>query len=298
MLGLAYSEHSVFDQNHAILKVYNQTCNKVILMRSCRLPGFEEHDMCKCKGKRNSAGHSCKLDASLSRTRSKVFELAMCNPWEYFVTLTVAPENGNRRDLAAFKRSLSKWLNNLNTRNGLSIKYLLIPEPHADGAWHMHGLFLGIPDSMLRLFSLHERLPYKVLSMLEQGRKVYDWPAYAQKYGYVTCERIHDPEACAKYITKYITKDLGEGANRLNEKLYLCSQGLHRAEVVCRGHIVRGFIPDFCNEYVAVKAYRSFLDAAALFNDSNISDPQPVGFRDVVDQYLGGDSAWIGYAKT
>lgn len=216
----------------------------------------------------------------------------MCNQWEYFITLTLSPENGNRRDLKSFKASLSKWLNNLNFRKGCAIKYLLIPEPHDDGSWHMHGLFMGIPEDMLRPFSQDEHLPYRILSMLNEGRQLYDWPSYAQKFGYVTCERIHDPDACAKYITKYISKELGESAARLNEKLYLCSHGLERAKVVCRGHIVREFVPDFCNDYVATKVFPSCDEALALFDDSNISDSAPVGFVDMVTQYLGGASAW------
>lgn len=296
MVGLGVSAHSVYDQNHAILKVYNQECSKVVLMRSCRLPGFEEQGT--AKGKRNSAGYEAKLDSSLSRTRSKIFELAMCNPWEYFVTLTLSPENGNRQDLTAFKRSLSKWLNNLNARQGCAIKYLLIPEPHEDGSWHMHGLFMEIPDSMLRPFSVWDHLPYRLLDMLQQGRQLYDWPSYAQKFGHVTCERIHDLTACAKYVTKYITKDLGRSTGRLNEKLYLCSHGLERAKVVCRGHIVHDFVPDFCNDYVASKVFPSCDEALALFDDSNISDPMPIGFVDVVSQYLGGESAWNICPKT
>ena len=288
MVGLGLSRGIVYDRNHAILKVYSPTCNRVVMMRSCRLPGFEEQGA-SIRGKRNSAGHAEKLSASLSRTRSKIFELALCNPWDFFVTLTLAPENGNRQDLTAFKRSLSKWLNNLNSRHGCHIKYLLIPEPHKDGAWHMHGLFMGIPENMLRLFTLHDHLPYRVLSMLREGREIYDWPAYAAKFGHVACERIRDPEACAKYITKYITKELGDGAARLNEKLYLCSHGLARAEVACRGHIVQPFVPDFCNEYVALKTYPAFDDARSLFLDSNIPDHAPVGFLDVAAQYPGGD---------
>lgn len=288
MFGLGLSAAQVYDHDHAILKTYNQSCSKVVLLRSCRLPGFEEQG--PSIGKRNSAGHDGKLDASLSRTRSKVFELAMCNQWTHFVTLTLSPENGNRRDLASFKHALSKWLNNLNFRKGYNIKYLLIPEPHEDGCWHMHGLFMGIPEKMLRRFSVHERLPYRVLRMLHEGRQLYDWPAYAKKFGYVTCERIRSLDACAKYVTKYISKNLGLSVSRLNEKLYLCSQGLERAKVVCRGHLAHEFIPDFCNDYVATKVFSSCDDALALFEENNISEPRPVGFLDVVSSFLGGET--------
>ena len=295
MFGIGISSNQVFDHSHAILKAYNQSYNKVTLMRRCRLPGFEEQG--RKVGRRNSVGNAEKLDASLSRTRSKVLELALCNPWEYFVTLTLSPENGNRRDLLTFKRALSKWLNNLNYRKGCCIKYLLIPEPHADGSWHMHGLFMGIPEDMLRPFTTQEHLPYRVLSMLREGRKLYDWPAYAKKFGYVTCERIRNLDACAKYITKYVTKGFNKAGSQLNKKLYLCSHGLKRARTVCRGHLFKSFVPDFANDYVATKVFPSLGEAVALFQ-RNISGPAPVGFWDVVNQQSGGAAEWTVCPQT
>ena len=201
----------------------------------------------------------------------------MCNPWEYFVTLTLSPVNGDRQDLKAFQRKLSNWLKNTNYRQGCAIKYLLIPEPHADGSWHMHGLFMGIPEDMLRPFSSTEHLPYKLLEELQKGHVLYDWPGYRDRFGFVTCDPIRDCEACAKYITKYITKELGESAARLNQKLYLCSLGLNRSVVACRGHLGEKFEPDFFNEYVAVKAFDSLDEPLQLFEVGDSS----VGFVDV-----------------
>lgn len=288
MVGLRYSKACVYESNHAILKKYTDNCYKVIFMKNCRQPGFEEQGK-STKGKRNSAGHSRKLDESLSRTRSKVYELAICNPWEYFVTLTLSPENGNRQNLRVFQRAFSKWINNLNYRHGLSIKYLLIPEPHKDGAWHMHGLFMGIPAEQLVPFSLHDYLPYRLRSLLRAGHNIFNWPAYADKFGWVTCERIRNFEACALYITKYITKELGENASRLNEKLYLCSHGLKRAETVCRGQLTQEFEPDFHNEYVAIKIFDNLEDAVSLFVHDNVHDSIPVSFVDLIDKISGGE---------
>jgi len=292
MLG-TFSDNVVHQSDHAILKFYNDSCYKLIMMKSCRLPGFEPL-IADTKGKRNSAGNCCKLDASLSRTRSKVYELALCNKWEYFITLTLSPENGDRQNLKQFKRSLSKWLNNLNFRNGWSIKYMLIPEPHKDGSWHMHGLLTGVPDHMLVPFSAADHLPYSLLGRIKRGEQIFNWPAYAEKFGYVTCDRIRDPEACAKYITKYITKELGERNAKLNEKLYLCSHGLKRAKTVLRGRLVETFTPDFSNEYVAIKTFRTYEEAAALFGDAgNIFGPASyVGFLDVVQPIIGGEKNW------
>lgn len=275
MEGVHVSNSTVYDKNHGILRFFNEGYSKVTLLKCCRLPGYEVSS--DVKRKRNSAGHDTKLSSSLSRTRSALFELAACNPWEYFVTLTLAPVNGDRQDIKAFQRKLSNWIKNTNYRRNCSIKYLLIPEPHKDGSWHMHGLFMDIPEAMLRPFSTEEHLPYRLLDMLQSGRLVYDWPAYRDKFGFVTCERIRDPIACARYITKYITKELGESALRLNQKLYFCSVGLNRSLVLCRGHIGERFEPDFSNEYVAIKAYSDPEEALQLFEACDAE----VGFEDV-----------------
>ena len=262
MFGLGYSSNQVFVRDQAMLKQYGAHGYKLVLMRTCRLPGFEARG--PLRGKRNSAGHVRKLNASISRSRSKLFELALCNPWEYFVTITFDGGRIDRYDLPQLKRAFAKWINNLNSRSkdATKIKYLLIPERHADGAWHMHGLFMGIPAQRLRAFSLEEP--------------------------------IRDLERCAKYITKYITKELGESMIALNEKLYLCSHGLSRAAVVRRGPLACSFVPDYCNEYVALKSFppSALEEALGLFDDRPISDFLHIGFLDLVSPYLRGDFAW------
>lgn len=297
MFALGYSRDSVYQRSYATLKRYNDSCYKVVLMKSCRLPGFEESGMIKT-GKRNSAGNTAKLEASISRTKSRVTELALCNPWEYFVTLTLDKEKYNRHDLPTFKKHLSKFLNNLRFRYGWNIKYLLIPEQHKDGAWHMHGLFMGIPSSELATFSLHDHLPMKVLHMLSAGRKIMNWFRYARSFGYVTCEPIRNLEATAKYITKYITKDLVSSQVGLNKKLYLCSQGLNRAETICRGHIVHDFQPDFCNDYVAIKTFKTENEALALFADDNEGHSFPISFNDIFNRFSTGGTNWTPCPQT
>lgn len=289
MLALGYSYGSVVEQSVATLKRYNDSCYKVTLMKSCRLPGFEEV-LDVVSGKRNSAGNLNKLESSLSRTKSNVRELALCNPWEYFVTLTLCPDKFDRFDLACFKKSLSKFLNNLRYRHGWDIQYLLIPEQHKDGAWHMHGLFMGIPDSELVAFSCHDTLPWRVLRLLGEGRQIMNWPRYAETFGYVTCEPIRNLDATAKYITKYITKDVSVSQVGLNKKLYLCSHGLKRAETVYKGRIVHEFQPDYCNDYVAIKTFKTEAEALALFVDDNAGESKPISFNEIYDLVFGGSS--------
>lgn len=289
MLALGYSMEAVVQHSFATLKRFNDSCYKVTLMKSCRLPGFEEV-LASALGKRNTAGNLHKLDSSLSRTKSRVRELALCNPWEYFVTLTLNKEKFDRYDLNCFKKKLSKFLDNLSYRHGWDIGYLLIPEQHKDGAWHMHGLFMGIPASELSAFSLHDKLPMPVHHMLREGHQIMNWPRYAESFGYVTCEPIRNLDATAKYITKYITKDVSTSQVGLNKKLYLCSHGLNRAELVYRGRIVHDFQPDYCNEYVAIKTFKTEGEALALFVDDNLGHSEPISFEEIFERFSGGAS--------
>lgn len=285
------SQYNIYDRNIAYLKKYNNDNYKIVYMKSCRKAGYVERSS-SIKGKKNTAGNTYKLDESLSRTRAKVYELALCNPWEYFVTLTLSPDGHNRKDLAAYKRQLSKWLNNLNYRHNINIKYLLIPEPHKNGAWHMHGLFSGIPEEWLTEFTLQERLPHRVRRLLRKGRTIYNWTGYADKFGWVTCERIRNFDACAKYITKYITKELGNSGIELNHHMYYCSKGLKRAETVIKGHLTQEFEPDFYNDYVAIKSFDSLDDAILHFVDDNVNR-EALTFNSLIENIQRRCGEWI-----
>lgn len=65
-------------------------------------------------GKKNTAGNESKLESSLSRTKSAIFELALCNDWDWFLTLTLNPEYLDRKDLNSYKTKLSIWIKNYN----------------------------------------------------------------------------------------------------------------------------------------------------------------------------------------
>ena len=70
MYALGYSRDSVFQRSFATLKRYNDSCYKVVLMKSCRLPGFEEIGIIKT-GKRNSAGNTKKLDQAFPEQKAE-----------------------------------------------------------------------------------------------------------------------------------------------------------------------------------------------------------------------------------
>lgn len=213
-----------------------------------------------------------KLYSSLARSRSMVYQLAVCNDWDYFCTMTIDGEKHNRSDLKAFRRKLSKWFNNYNSRRETAIKFLLVPELHRDKTnFHIHGLLYGLPDEHLTAFTLQDKLPRKMLKLIKAGRQLYNWQPYAASFGWVSVERIQKPEAIAKYISKYINKGIGKKIE-LNDHVYYCSQGLQRAEVVYKGKLTKDLNPDFINEHISIKTVGSMEEAMTYFFE--LPDPK------------------------
>jgi len=208
-----------------------------------------------------------KTEDNIQRAKSKVYEYAYCNDWEWFVTLTIAPDKENRYDIDAFRKKLSQWIRDKRKSTGFDVKYLLIPEQHEDKAWHLHGFLLGLPVAALHKFTLAEKLPYRLRERLKQGVEVYDWTAYSKRFGYTTIERIQNRQACAAYVTKYITKDLARSVTEVNAHLYYCSQGLQRAEIIKRGLLLAEPSSwDFENVFAKCKTFsKSSAESVANF---------------------------------
>lgn len=236
-----------------------------------RRAGYEaiDGDAAQKKHKKDTADNEGKLDTSLSRTKSAIFELALCNDWEWFVTLTLNPEYHDRKDLNNYKIKLSTWIKNYNRLHQTNIKYLLIPENHKDGSWHMHGLVMGLPTEHLHEFREDEKIPIKILIEIARGHKLYSWPSYEKAFGYITISEIISLTSVSKYITKYITKDLIGTRIGKNEHLYYCSQGLKRAEIIYQGHLTKELDEDYSNEYVKIKTVQSLEEAVAYFTDKD-----------------------------
>lgn len=197
-----------------------------------------------------------RFNNSVSRSKARVFELAMCNEFTHFCTFTQDKKLRDRFNLADFRKDFAQMVRNINRdrTEDEKIKYLLIPEQHKDGAWHMHGLFMGLNDSDLRLFKVSERIPERIKKQLRQGVKIYDWTRYRQAFGYFTCTEIESGTACAKYITKYISKDLQKNVRKSGEHLFFASQGLKGREVIVKKSSEVCPIEkwDFENQYIKV----------------------------------------------
>lgn len=173
---------------------------------------------------------------NLARARSSIRELALCNPWEYFVTLTLNPDKQDRFSLDGFVCDLGVWIGNYNKKFGVHLRYLLVPEQHKDGAWHMHGLLHDVsPDSVVR-----------------NSHGYLDMPYYANRFGFISLDPIRDQNKCSSYITKYVTKDTGKGVAS-SKHLFYHSRGLEKAEEIAVWDVAGLPVEAWQNDYVGIE---------------------------------------------
>lgn len=149
---------------------------------------------------------------AMRRARAQVRELALCNPFRWFVTLTLDREKIDRYDVGEITRRLNVWLDNNVRRRGLA--YVLVPERHKDGAVHFHGLFT---DSLEAVDSGHQD---------GGGHAVYNLPRWG--FGFSTAIELYgDYGRAVSYVCKYI----GKGTEKIGGRWYYSGGQLARPEV-------------------------------------------------------------------
>ena len=245
-----------YKYNQTIVKLYGyEQCQriKVIRMNVLRTSGVEDED--EIRPEKGSV-NDFKLEENLIRTRGKIFELAFCNPWDWFFTGTLNANKQDRTDLELFHKQLTKWLANYNMRRlpkNHKIRFLLVPELHDDGKnWHIHGFLYGLPEEHLRQFQIGDRMGKGLSEKVLRGDVVFDWPPYAERFGFCDLERIKNHEAVSKYITKYINKNLATSVTALNAHQYYHSRGLKTAETIKKGTMYAHIAPTFENEFCKI----------------------------------------------
>ena len=254
----------LFTRNVAVLRSFGGYEFKLTRCWCIRTKGVELPDgFYKKKGSVNDK----KLMDNIARARSRVRELGLCNPFDMFITVTVSPEKYDRYNLKKFHKDFAHWIRNYNQKHGIHIKYIFIPEKHENGAWHEHGLLMGLPFEHLTLFTLEDHLPYYIRDKLKAGMPVYNWPAYAKKFGFVDIEPIRSKGAAVNYITKYITKDMNRSVSDVGAHLYYASQGLQRSQEIERGTLVADIPADFENEYCKINWFSSQFNTAEELKD-------------------------------
>ena len=132
---------------------------------------------------------------NIKRSREKVFDIAFENIslWKYMVTFTLDRQKIDRYDADEVRRRFQKWLDNCVQRKDFN--YILVAEPHEDGAIHFHGL-------------LSDGLAYQDSGRVDKhGRRIFDVLDYP--FGFARAVPIDEgtESNCCKYITKYMAKD-------------------------------------------------------------------------------------------
>ena len=176
---------------------------------------------------------------NLCRARNKIFEYCICNDFEFFVTLTINQNKYDRFNLKSYYKDFSQFIRDYRKKYNLDIQYLFVPEQHKNGAWHLHGVIKGIPESHFKINS----------------NGFLDWEVYKNRFGFISLDKIRNNEACSVYMSKYITKDFYKNTKiHKNNKLYYCSRGLKTAEIVFKGNIDFDLLsfPNFENDYVKI----------------------------------------------
>lgn len=190
-----------------------------------------------------------KLDNSVSRARTNIFNVVRFNKFYYFFTQTISSKF-DRTDLKLLISKISEITRNLRRKfPDNEFYYCVIPEYHLDGkSWHVHG-FLS---------------------------QAYELDSYTNNNGFLSLHHfdalgwnsvsvIRNYEACLKYSGAYITKDLAKNRN-VGERLFYCSTGLNRDCTILKlqSYEIAPIHFDFKNEYcfkttISLQEYYDFI---------------------------------------
>ena len=64
-----------------------------------------------------SVDDKIKLDNNICRARSTIFELSMCNNWDWFFTGTFSDKNGDRTNLDFWSKKFSQFIRDKRKKN-------------------------------------------------------------------------------------------------------------------------------------------------------------------------------------
>lgn len=169
---------------------------------------------------------------SLTRTKTLVRDLVLCNDFDLFCTFTFNPKLLDTFNFNKCRTKMLTWLHHQRNNSRelhKEFKYLIIPEQHKSGRWHFHALISGYTGT------LHDS------HMQTQGlRPIYNITSF--RSGFTTAVRIDERESVASYVTKYITKDF---IKEFNQRRFFCSSNLVRPKKVVNSSLFRETLPLF-----------------------------------------------------
>lgn len=157
---------------------------------------------------------------NISRSKKSVKELALCNDFNFFVTITIKNDY-NRYNVDNAFYFLQKFCKKYK-RKFSSFSYLFIAEYHKNGAIHFHGL-CNLPFEAIQL-DLYRR----TIKNQKDDRFYHTFSSLIfDNFGRNTFDYITSKYKISSYILKYITKDC---IRTTSHRLYTCSRGLIHAD--------------------------------------------------------------------
>ena len=158
--------------------------------------GYEEVN----KKQKNNTTDSEELQRiSLSRTKRNIKEIALCNSFTHFATLTINSTFCDRFHLQSCQDKLKYIIKERIRRKNKDFAYIFITEKHKNGAFHFHGLIKNLTD----------------LYINENGflsHKAFDEIGF-NSFLEINTENNNSYDKVCSYITKYITKDCVKNEN-------------------------------------------------------------------------------------
>lgn len=186
-----------------------------------------------------------KSSKSLDRARKMVFDIAMLNQWDWFITLTFSPDLIERTDFKSVSQRLYQWINDHLVKKFDNVKYLAVAEQHkkyeknGKRAYHYHMLLSGVPDDIFidsgtcLIKGWNKPIKYDTFYKLKKLGTVKDsdfkcsvFNVSTFRSGFSTAIRVYQNGlGLASYFTKYIAKDLDSTDLPFGKAVYKCSRG-------------------------------------------------------------------------
>lgn len=155
----------------------------------------------------------------LKQTKNSIYDIARSNEWDWFITITFDRNKTDSSDYDIVVCRLKYFLNNLQKRQCPNLKYLIVPELHADGKhYHFHGLLANCDGINFSYSGKNDRKSKKPIY------NILNW-----KLGFTTATQVGDTQRVSSYITKYITKECV--AVLKNKKRYYTSHNVNRPQI-------------------------------------------------------------------
>ncbi len=160
------------------------------------------------------------LRNSSKRSQDTMYGYVLSNKWDYWVTLTLSPEEVDRYDNAAVKYLWHIFQQNCKRRNP-DCKILAIPERHKSGALHFHALMADVDLTLAP--AINPKTGKEIRTKFgDLVFNIKDW-----NFGFSTCvvmPKENNYLKVANYMVKYITKS---GNIDYNSKRYYHTRNLN-----------------------------------------------------------------------